>query len=266
MKVQRQNLNKAETMFKHIIARTPCPALVDGLSEAGMGKPDYEKAMEQHNDYIRALQTCGVDITLLPPANDHPDSVFVEDPALCTPYCAVITRPGADSRRNEAELIAPALHRFYDNVERIIAPGTLDAGDVMQVGSHYYIGKSARTNDEGAQQLIVILEKYGMTGSIVTLEEVLHLKTGLAYLENGNLLAAGEFVTKPEFQQYNIVEVPVDESYAANCIWVNGKVIMPSGYPVTREKVARLGYEVIEVDTSEFQKVDGGVSCMSLRF
>ncbi len=253
-------------MFKHIIARTPCRALVDGLSEANLGKPDYAKALEQHNTYIRALQTCGVDITILPPAEDFPDSVFVEDPALCTPHCAIVTRPGADSRRQEAELIAPVLHRFYKNVERIVEPGTLDAGDVMMVGSHYYIGKSARTNEEGAQQLIAILEKHGMTGSIVTLEEVLHLKTGLAYLENNNLLAAGEFVTKPEFQKYNIIEVPVEESYAANCIWVNGKVIMPSGYPNTRDKIAALGYEVIELDTSEYRKVDGGVSCMSLRF
>ncbi|WP_299735062.1 dimethylargininase [uncultured Endozoicomonas sp.] len=253
-------------MFKHIITRTPCPAMIEGLSEAGLGKPDYDKAMDQHNDYIRALQTCGVDITILPPANDYPDSVFVEDPALCTPHCAVITRPGAESRRNEAELIAPVLQRFYNRVERIVEPGTLDAGDVMMVGSHYYIGKSARTNEEGARQLIAILDKYGMTGSIVVLETVLHLKTGLAYLENGNLLAAGEFVTKPEFQQYNIIEVPVDESYAANCIWVNGKVILPAGYPSTRDKIAGLGYDVIEVDTSEYLKVDGGVSCMSLRF
>ncbi|WP_067521434.1 dimethylargininase [Endozoicomonas ascidiicola] len=253
-------------MFKHVITRTPCPALVDGLSEAGLGQPDYHKAMEQHNHYIRALQSCGVEITMLPPENDYPDSVFVEDAVLCTPHCAIITRPGAESRRNEAELIAPAIQRFYQQVEWIKAPGTLDAGDVMQVGSHYYIGQSARTNEDGALQLINILEAHGMTGTIVSLEEVLHLKTGLAYLENDNLLVAGEFVTKPEFQKYNLIVVPAEESYAANCIWVNGKVIMPSGYPVTREKIAALGYEVIEVNTSEFQKVDGGVSCMSLRF
>ncbi|MBP8812547.1 MAG: N(G),N(G)-dimethylarginine dimethylaminohydrolase [Laribacter sp.] len=253
-------------MFKHIIARTPCRALVDGLSASNLGKPIYEKALEQHNTYIRALQTCGVDITILPPAEEFPDSVFVEDPALCTPHCAIVTRPGADSRRGEAALMEPVLKRFYEHVERIEAPGTLDAGDVMMVGSHYYIGNSARTNAEGARQLIAILEKYGMTGSVVEMKEVLHLKTGLAYLENNNLMAAGEFLTKPEFQKYNIVELPEDEIYAANCIWVNGKVIMPSGYPKTRAKIAALGYEVIEVDTSEYRKVDGGVSCMSLRF
>ena len=163
-------------MFKHIIARTPCRALVDGLSASNLGKPIYEKALEQHNTYIRALQTCGVDITILPPAEEFPDSVFVEDPALCTPHCAIVTRPGADSRRGEAALMEPVLKRFYEHVERIEAPGTLDAGDVMMVGSHYYIGNSARTNAEGARQLIAILEKYGMTGSVVEMDEVLHLK------------------------------------------------------------------------------------------
>lgn len=253
-------------MFKRVITRTPCRALIDGLSSSDLGKPIFEKALEQHQAYIRALQTCGMDITILPPDEAFPDSVFVEDPALCTPHCAIVTRPGADSRRGEAELMAPVLARFYQHVERIVAPGTLDAGDVMMVGNHYYIGHSARTNAEGARQLIAILERHGMTGSVVRLEAVLHLKTGLAYLEHNNLLAAGEFLTKPEFQAFNLIEVPAGETYAANCIWVNGKVIMPAGYPETRERIADLGYEVIEVDTSEYRKVDGGVSCMSLRF
>lgn len=253
-------------MFKHIIARTPCRALVNGLSASDLGQPIYEKAMEQHATYIRALATCGVDITLLPPDERYPDNVFVEDPVLCTPHCGILTRPGADSRRGETEEMVEVIHRFYDRVERIVAPGTLDAGDVMMVGSHYYIGCSARTNAEGAQQLINILERYGMTGSVVKLEKVLHLKTGLAYLENNNLVVAGEFVTKPEFASFNKIVIPEEESYAANCIWVNGTVIMPSGYPNSRDKIAALGYKVIEVDTSEYRKVDGGVSCMSLRF
>ena len=252
--------------FNHIIARTPCRALVEGLTSSDLGKPVFEKALEQHHRYIEALQTCEVDILILPPDENFPDSVFVEDPVLCTPHCAIITRPGAETRRKETEIIEPAIHRYYENVERIEAPGTVEAGDIMMVGDHYYIGESARTNAEGARQMIAILEKYGMTGSVVRLEEVLHLKTGLAYLENNNLIAAGEFITKPEFQQYNIIEIPETESYAANCIWVNGRVIMPTGFPVTSGKIAALGYQVIEVDTSEYQKIDGGVSCMSLRF
>ena len=253
--------------FSHIIARTPAKSLINGLTSANLGKPDYQKALDQHNNYIRALQQCDVDITILPASEEFPDSVFVEDVALCTPHCAIITRPGAESRRAETALITEAINRFYPNkVEYIQAPGTVEAGDIMMVDKHFYIGLSARTNQEGAKQMIAILEKYGLSGSVVTLEKVLHLKTGLAYLEHNNLLAAGEFITKPEFQHLNIIEIPEEESYAANCIWVNERVIMPAGYPITKAKIAALGYQVIEVDTSEYRKIDGGVSCMSLRF
>ena len=127
-------------------------------------------------------------------------------------------------------------------------------------------GLKLATARGASMSMIAILEKHGLSGSVVRLEKVLHLKTGLAYLEHNNLLAAGEFVSKPEFQDFNIIEIPEEESYAANCIWVNERVIMPAGYPRTREKIARLGYRVIEVDTSEYRKIDGGVSCMSLRF
>lgn len=253
-------------MFKNVIVRTPCHTVVDGISSSNLGNPIYEKTLEQHNNYIGALQTCGVNLTILPPAEAFPDSVFVEDAALCTPHCAVVTRPGADSRRGETQLIEPVLCRFYQNVEYIKAPGTLDAGDVMMVGSHFYIGESLRTNLDGARQLIAILEQYGMTGSIIKIEKVLHLKTGLSYLENNNLLAIGSFISRPEFQKFNIIVVPEEEAYAANSIWVNNKVIMPAGYPITHERIVKLGYEVIEIDTSEYRKVDGGVSCMSLRF
>ncbi|OCG22432.1 N(G),N(G)-dimethylarginine dimethylaminohydrolase [Gilliamella sp. wkB108] len=253
--------------FNHIIARTPAKSLVNGLTSANLGKPDYQKALDQHNNYIRALQQCDVDITILPADERFPDSVFVEDVALCTPKCAIITRPGAESRREETVIMVDTIARFYPNkVERITAPGTVEAGDIMMVGDHYYIGLSARTNLAGANQMIAILEKHGLSGSVVTLEKVLHLKTGLAYLENNNLLATGEFLTKEEFQHLNIIEIPEQESYAANCIWVNDRVIMPSGYPITKAKIAALGYQVIEVDTSEYRKIDGGVSCMSLRF
>lgn len=253
--------------FNHIITRTPAQSLVNGLTSANLGKPDYQKALDQHNNYIRALQQCDVDITILPADERFPDSVFVEDVVLCTPKCAIITRPGAESRRAETEIITDTIARFYPNkIETITASGTVEAGDIMMVGNHYYIGLSARTNQAGASQMITILEKYGLTGSVVTLEKVLHLKTGLAYLENNNLLATGEFLIKPEFQHLNIIEIPEQESYAANCIWVNDRVIMPSGYPITKAKIATLGYQVIEVDTSEYRKIDGGVSCMSLRF
>ncbi len=254
------------TVFKHAIVRTPGASLVAGISSGALGRPSHVRALEQHAAYVRALQACGLEVTILPPAEDFPDSVFVEDAALCTPRGAIVTRPGADSRRGEAALMAPVLRRFYDRVEAIEAPGTLDAGDVMMVGSHYYIGASARTNEAGAQQLIALLQAWGMDASVVPLVEMLHLKTGVAYLEDGHLLVTGELAREPRFDDYRRTEVAPQEAYAANSIWVNGRVIMPAGHPRTRAQVAALGYPVIEVDTSEFRKLDGGVSCLSLRF
>ncbi len=180
----------------------------------------------------------------------------------------IITNPGADSRNGEKYEIIGAVKKFFseEKIEYIREPGKLEGGDVMMVGDHFYVGRSARTNEEGIRQLTQILEKYGMTCSEVTLEEVLHLKTGINYLENNNMLVSGEFLTKPEFDKYNKVEIPEEEAYAANCIWVNDKVIVPKGYPKVLKLVKSLGYEVIEVDTSEYRKLDGGLSCLSLRF
>jgi len=133
-------------------------------------------------------------------------------------------------------------------------------------GSHFFIGISERTNETGALQLIAILEKYGMSGSVVKLETMLHLKTGVVYLENNNLLATGEFLNHPAFQNFNIWPVEPEEAYAANCIWVNGMVIVPEGYARTRQMIETAGYDTIAVDVSEFRKLDGGLSCLSLRF
>ncbi len=253
-------------VFRYAVARSPGRTIVRGLSTAGLGEPDYARAVEQHREYLFALRSCGLEVMLLPAAEEYPDSVFVEDTALCTPHCAVVSRPGADSRRGEADLMAPVLSRFYPRIERIVEPGTLDAGDVLTVGSHCYIGLSSRTNRDGAAQLIAILERYGMSGSTLRVKAGLHLKSGLAYLEQGRMLATRDFLKTPELRPYQLIEVPEEEAYAANSIWVNGRVLMPAGYPVTCRRIAELGYQVIEVDTSEFRKLDGGVSCLSLRF
>ena len=253
-------------MFKHAIVRTPCRALVDGLTTADLGRPDYDRAMAQHAAYVEALGRCDISVTVLPPDESFPDSCFIEDTALCTPQCAILTRPGAPSRLGEPAGVATELLRFFNTVERVEAPGTVDGGDIMMVGDHFWIGLSERTNAEGARQIIEILDRFGLTGETITIDAVLHLKTGLAYLEKNNLLATGDFVSRAEFKRHNLISVPEEEAYAANCIWVNGRVIMADGYPTTTECIAGLGYEVLTVDTSEFCKLDGGVSCLSLRF
>ncbi len=255
--------------FNHVIVRRPCRAMIDGITSAPeLGKPDYEKALRQHDDYISTLSRCGVDIIILPPDERYPDSCFVEDPALITRECAIITNPGAPSRNGEKYEIIDAVRKFFpeDRIEHIVEPGTLEGGDVMMVDDHFYVGRSARTNAEGIRQLTEILAKYGMTCSEVPLEKVLHLKTGVNYLENNKMLVAGEFVTKPDFEKYEKFEIPEDEAYAANCIWVNDTVIVPEGYPHVLEAVKSMGYTVLTVDTSEYRKLDGGLSCLSLRF
>ncbi len=253
-------------MFTRAIVRIPCRAMVNGLSSANLGLPDYQTALVQHADYIDALKECGLQVTVLPADERFPDSTFVEDVALMTPHCAILTNPGAITRTLETQSIADTIREFYTTVEMIEAPGTLEAGDIMMVGEHFYIGLSERTNQAGAEQMIAILEKHGMQASIVTLTEVLHLKTGLAYLEHNNLLACGEFLNKPEFQRYDILQVDAEEAYAANSVWVNGTVLTPEGFPKTTDLIQSAGYEVRQVDVSEFQKLDGGLSCLSLRF
>ncbi|WP_125588446.1 dimethylarginine dimethylaminohydrolase family protein [Companilactobacillus jidongensis] len=255
-------------MFKNVIVRVPSKHISEGITSAHEGKPDYKKALQQHENYVSALTKTGVNVTVLAPEDDFPDSCFVEDVALCTSKCAIVTRPGALSRRKEAALpdMIEALNKFYDHVEYIEDPGTVEAGDIMMVGDHFYIGHSARTNEAGGKQMIAILEKYGLSGQMVEMKEMLHLKTGLAYLENNNLLTAGEFKTAPEFEKFNKIGIEMDEAYGANCIWVNGYVLVPAGYPKVQKKIEDLGYKVIVVDTSEYRKIDGGLSCLSLRF
>lgn len=253
-------------MFQKAIVRIPSKSMINGLTSVNLGQPDYPLALKQHEAYIDALLRCGLEVITLEADENFPDSTFVEDVALCTPHCAIITRPGAESRRGEIEEMKVVLKEEYEKIEIIQAPGTVEAGDIMMVGDHYYIGLSARTNEDGAKQMISILEKYGMTGSVVSLDEVLHLKTGLAYLENNYLIACGEFLEKDEFKKFKILEIDQEESYAANCIWVNDVVIIPKGFPKAKEVIAKTGYEIIELDMSEFQKLDGGLSCLSLRY
>ncbi len=253
-------------MFKNAIVCTPCKSIVRGLTSSDLGAPDYNKALLQHASYCEALKKCGLNVTVLDADENHPDSTFIEDTALLTPHCAIIMNPGAPSRKGETIKVKPVIDQFYSSIEEIQAPGTIEAGDIMMVKDHFYIGISTRTNRSGAEQVIKILNKYGMTGSKINLEKMLHLKTGLAYLENSNLTISKEFLYNSKFDNFNKIKIPEKESYAANCIWINGTIIIPSGFPVTKQLISDLGYSTIDLNMTEFQKLDGGLSCLSLRF
>lgn len=256
-------------IFKHAIVKKPSETIVGGItSSPELGRPDYKLVLEQHKDYIKALEYCGLKVVILEADERYPDSCFVEDTAVLSKDCAIITNLGAKSRKGEEKEIVDIIKIFYpeNKIEYIKSPGTIEGGDVMMVGDHFYIGLSNRTNQEGVNQFIKILEKNGLTGSEVEMKNFLHLKTGSSYLENNNLLVSGEFIEKPIFKEFNKISVKDYDQYSSNSLWINGKVIVAKGYETTKKKIEDLGYEVVLVDTSEFKKIDGGLSCLSLRF
>ena len=253
-------------MFSHAIVRKPGRSMIKGITKANLGIPDYHIAVEQHKSYVSVLRHWGLKVKELEADENYPDSTFVEDTALLTPHCAIITNPGEPSRIGEIIGIKKVIQEYYSEIKEILSHGTVEAGDIMMVGNHYYIGLSELTNLNGAEQVIHILNKYGMSVSIIKLEKVLHLKTGLAYLEHNNLVVCGEFISNSEFKKFNTIEIPEEESYAANCVWINDKVLIPKGYPITSQKIRDAGYSIAEIDVSEFRKLDGGLSCLSLRF
>ncbi len=253
-------------LFTKALARKPCRNLVHGISGAGMGPPDYGKAVEQHAAYVEALRGCGLAVTVLEADEAYPDSVFIEDTAVCCEKAAVIARPGANSRRGEEKTVALALADLYPRLEGIRAPGTLEGGDVMRAGDRFFVGLSGRTNEDGAQQLAAILRRHGYEALFVPLQRVLHLKTGISYLEDNRLLACGEFLRHPLLSSFEILPVPAGEDYAANSLWVNGRVLVPAGFPGTRRLIEDAGCDTVSLDVSEFRKLDGGLSCLSLRF
>ncbi len=253
-------------MFTKAIVRKPGKSVTEGIGSERLGKPDYENALKQHNAYVSALEKTGVEVTVLEALEEFPDSCFVEDTAVLTDRMAILCNPAAASRNGEKFPMHETLKGFFDKVELIVEPGTVDGGDVMMVGDYFYVGLSDRTNEEGGRQFLEHLRKYNYDGELVPLKEMLHLKTGLAYLENNNLLIAGEFLKDSRFDKFEQLEIPADESYAANCIWMNGYILVPQGYPKVKQAIADKGYKIIELDTSEFKKLDGGLSCLSLRF
>ena len=245
-------------MFARAIVREVPESISAGITNAGLGRPDAEKAREQHRSYVAALKDCGLEVIMLDPDERFPDSVFVED-------TAVVTNPGAVKRRGEVHEVENALKALYGNVERITDPGTVDGGDVLQVGDHFYVGLSARTNRDGAEQLSTILHGYGFGVSFVGLRRFLHLKTGIAYLGDDDMVVAKELAEKDEFRGFDRIVVPAEEAYGANCIRLNDRVLVAGGYETVGRGIAERGYEVTGLEMSEFRKLDGGLSCLSLR-
>ncbi|HEX7974082.1 MAG TPA: arginine deiminase-related protein [Anaerolineales bacterium] len=252
-------------LYTHAIVRRPGKDFARGITTARLGKPRYNRMLAQHKAYIQALRSLGLEVDVLESLPDFPDAYFVEDVAVVTPEIAVVTRPGAAARRDEADAIVPALARYRPTL-RIQPPGTVEGGDVLMAGRHFFIGVSERTNREGAAQLGDILVEYGYTWTPVPLAAGLHLKSSATAVGPETLLIGADFAGLAEFKSYEHILVDPDEAYAANTLWLNGSLLFPHGFPKTRQKLEALGLPIIDLDTSEARKMDGGLTCMSLRF
>lgn len=252
-------------MFTTAIVRIPGNNFSYGISSSGLGKPDLKKALSQHDSYCEILRRCGLEIIILPPDLNFPDSTFVEDTAIVTDSFAIITRPGDRRRLGEEVQIEKTLSDFR-KIEKIIPPGNVDGGDILQADNHFFIGLSERTNAEGAFQLQSIFEKYGYSSSTVPVGDILHLKSGVNYLGDNTLILKEDLLHVPEFHSYKKVTVIDRENYAANVVLVNEHLLIPEGFPDTKEKLVSGGFCLLEINVSEFRKMDGGLSCLSIRF
>jgi dimethylargininase len=256
-------------MFKHAIVRPPSENFADGLTRVDLGAPIFARVLAQHAAYCAALETCGLSLTVLPADPRFPDGTFVEDTAVIVTEGAILTRPGAVSRLGEADAIEPGLRTVFPDLAQILAPGTVDGGDICEAGDHVFIGLSDRTNADGAAQLARWLGGHGYTTSTVDVRgmtSILHLKSGLSWLGDGRVLLIGELATHPAFAAFERIVVDAAERYAANAVRVNSRVLVASGYPRVVDTLTALGYRPLVLDMGEFEKMDGGLSCLSLRF
>jgi dimethylargininase len=259
--------------FTRAIVRPPSRTFAAGLSSAAAGAPDLGRAQAQHALYVKALRDCGVEVTGLGSDDAYPDSTFVEDTALMTQRGAIVMRPGAPSRQGEVTSMSVSLRDFYPDLPAMEAPGTVDGGDICEADGHFLIGVSARTNENGAAQLARHLHRWGYTSSNIDIRDnaaLLHLKSGIAYLGDGLwVVQAGierTLRSQPGMVVRDVVTVTPEEAYAANCVRVNNAVLVAEGHPLMTAAIEARGCRAVPLDMSEFRKMDGGLSCLSLRF
>lgn len=224
---------------------------------------DVARATEEHAEYENALRALGASVVRVPSAPDSPDAVFVEDTAIVLDEIAIITRPGASTRRAETAAVAEALSA-YRPLALIEPPGTLDGGDVLRIGPTLYVGRSSRSNDAGITQLTALLEPrdYRVVG--VGMIGCLHLKSAITEVADGVLLANPDWISANDFSSYEIIPVDPDEPPGANALWLGGSVVFPDHYPRTARRLEDAGLRVVRVPCREIAKAEGGVTCCSL--
>lgn len=253
--------------FTRAITRRPAPTIADGLRAEDMGDPDLQGMLHAHAAYVATLKSTGAEVIELEPLDTFPDAQFVEDTALCLPQGAVLMRPGAPSRLGEVAEMAPTLRACYDDVREIAGPGHIEGGDILVTGREILVGRSDRTDAAGVAELAEIAIEWGHSlREVFTPEGVLHFKTDCSLLDAETILSTQRLAASGCFEGYRVLHVPEGEEAAANAIRFNNLVIMAAGFPHTAEMLDKAGYEVVEIDNTDCAKLDGGMSCLSLRF
>lgn len=252
--------------FTHAITRAPAETATAGLRAVDTGAPDIALMRAHHAAYVAALREAGAEVIELAPLADFPDAQFVEDTALCLPEGAIVMRPGAPSRLGEAAEMAPVLHGLYGRVEPV-TEGFVEGGDILVTEREILVGRSARTDAAGVAALRRIVEPWGHTlREVHTPPGVLHFKTDCSLLDEETILSTRRLSSSGCFEGYRIIDVPEGEEAAANTVRVNGLVLVPEGFPRTADRLADAGYHVRQIGNTECAKLDGGMSCLSLRF
>lgn len=250
--------------FTQAIVRRPADSCGAGLTTAQLGAPDFVRTLAQFDAYCDALRARDVELIELPALDGFPDAHFVEDVAVVTPEFAIVTRPGAPERRGEIDAIAAPLGAHRPLLP--MADGRLDGGDVMLVGKRFYIGLSSRTDAAGIAAFKTLAAPHGYTVEAIGVGGGLHLKSVVNALGDDVLLVTRDLADHPAFAHLRRIEVDEADAYACNTLHVNGALLTPAGYPRVHEALDALGLPLLMLDTSEFRKMDGGLTCLSLRF
>jgi dimethylargininase len=252
--------------FTNAIVRTPAQSVVDGLRSHDGPGPGHAEVLAEHRAYVAALEAAGVAVETLPPLEEYPDSVFVEDPALVFGEGAILLRPGAATRIGETREMLPVLERNFADVQ-ILEAGFADGGDIMVTPDAVLIGLSARTDEAGAHSLAGALERLGRRSRIVTPPEgALHLKTIASMIDEETILTTRAGAASGIFAGFRLVLVDPPEEPAANALRINGTLLLSAGHPRIAEMLDSLGYALKLIDTDHIARIDAGLSCMSLRW
>ena len=253
--------------FSHAITRRPSASIINGLRAEDIGAPDLDQMLADHAHYVATLKRTGAKVIELPPLDAFPDAVFVEDTALCLPQGAILMRPGAPSRMGEVAEMEPALRAVYDDVREITGPGHIEGGDILVTGREVLVGRSDRTDAAGVAELAEIVAEWGHAlREVFTPPGVLHFKTDCSLLNEETILSTKRLDASGCFEGYRVLHVAEGEEAAANSIRFNQYVLCPAGFPRTAKMLDTAGFDVVTINNSECAKLDGGMSCLSLRF